>query len=389
MNKKLRYAKLLLSRRVNIRMNESKSVKRLIFDYQTTKLKYVSNATKYLLGFDFEELSIKRFFPSLNISALKKALKLEKLVKIALNNTKETTITAEKVSIGGKSHLSLAVDSINDLILQDDFNHYPAAFLNEDFKVVEVSPSYLKTFTTMKEWYLKPYYQNYLNGYDDDYFKSVKTAIIEERIWYGKVLVETNSGAFEPFLTVIFKNLTTGSFKNGYFLKYFPLEKLRTEFSNFYLKDDFLQLIKNRLLTEVNKKKYLLFIDYNNFKDINDNYGHLAGDQAIFELKALICEVFKDGSFTRYGGDEFLILCTCDVEEKTIIELIYKLEEKAKESLTYQPSNCQRLLSVGIASYPQNGESVNELIKSADKAMYLAKQEKQLYYRAYELKEEV
>jgi len=150
-------------------MNESKSVKRLIFDYQTTKLKYVSNATKYLLGFDFEELSIKRFFPSLNISALKKALKLEKLVKIALNNTKETTITAEKVSIGGKSHLSLAVDSINDLILQDDFNHYPAAFLNEDFKVVEVSPSYLKTFTTMKEWYLKPYYQNYLNGYDDDY----------------------------------------------------------------------------------------------------------------------------------------------------------------------------------------------------------------------------
>ena len=120
----------------------------------------------------------------------------------------------------------------------------------------------------------------------------------------------------------------------------------------------------------------LLFVDLNNFKDINDTQGHAAGDAALQRaaacLKASVREV---DTVSRHGGDEFLIL----LPEVSRAEDAVIVAEKIVAALSgLKPPKAplvQLSASIGISVYPENGADAPTLIERADAAMYVAKRQ--------------
>src|SRR6185503_5817382 len=118
-----------------------------------------------------------------------------------------------------------------------------------------------------------------------------------------------------------------------------------------------------------------LFLDLDDFKRVNDVYGHLVGSHALMEMAAVILSSIRDtDAVARYGGDEFVI-----VLPDTGIELAGTVAERIREKIAKHSFNAGRNLklsltaSFGVASFPEHASSPHQLIACADTAMYEAK----------------
>jgi len=124
-----------------------------------------------------------------------------------------------------------------------------------------------------------------------------------------------------------------------------------------------------------NRPFSLLMMDVDNFKQINDRYGHQIGDQALIWVAGLIQEVAgKDGLAVRYAGDEFMLLLQTDKRTSLLRgeELYKRVHEKSFHPSTAD-SPLQITLSIGIASAPEDAKNSKALIQRADTALYSAK----------------
>ncbi len=137
----------------------------------------------------------------------------------------------------------------------------------------------------------------------------------------------------------------------------------------------------NRLDSEIKRAKRFghqitcLMIDIDDFKEFNDSFGHLAGDDALSELASLINGTCRDIDIVaRFGGEEFTVLLpetgvtggsnAAERIIKTAAEFAFSAGPSQKASLT---------VSIGVASYPFHAEDGADLLKQADKALYHAK----------------
>jgi diguanylate cyclase (GGDEF)-like protein/PAS domain S-box-containing protein len=121
----------------------------------------------------------------------------------------------------------------------------------------------------------------------------------------------------------------------------------------------------------------LLFIDLNEFKEVNDAHGHKAGDQLLIEIANKLRDVVRreNDTIARIVGDEFLILLT-DISQRNHIEAIVGLLlDKFAQPLSVgePPIKIKVDFSIGIALFPEHGESSDILIHRADVAMYKVK----------------
>jgi len=124
-----------------------------------------------------------------------------------------------------------------------------------------------------------------------------------------------------------------------------------------------------------NPRLALLFLDIDNFKQINDACGHAVGD-AVLELAArrLVSSVRSADTVSRYGGDEFLILLS-EVSHPDDATLIADKVIAAIGALSHVGGHVLQLsASVGISLYPDDGVEADTLIACADASMYRAKQ---------------
>lgn len=136
-----------------------------------------------------------------------------------------------------------------------------------------------------------------------------------------------------------------------------------------------------RLDAEINHSKRhghqlsLLMMDIDGFKNVNDTYGHLAGDRVLQEVSRIITgSVRLSDIVSRYGGEEFtMILPEADTSKaREIAERIRKKIEKFKMSV--QPGrDIYITVSIGVSTYPRDGKSSRELLNNADHALYAAK----------------
>jgi len=119
----------------------------------------------------------------------------------------------------------------------------------------------------------------------------------------------------------------------------------------------------------------LLFLDLDRFKSVNDTHGHLIGSRLLAEAGGLIKRIVGPAHDAfRYGGDEFVVLLR-DLDKPAATELAQQLTESlaAARFLTGEGLSLVLTGSSGLATYPQDGATLHDLIRSADTMMYVAK----------------
>jgi diguanylate cyclase (GGDEF)-like protein/PAS domain S-box-containing protein len=129
----------------------------------------------------------------------------------------------------------------------------------------------------------------------------------------------------------------------------------------------------------------LLFVDLDHFKPVNDALGHAAGDELLIAVaERLRAAVRKTDAVARLGGDEFAVLLTDVAHPDVAGALAQKLVDRIGQPYML---NGQRIVvgaSIGVAFYPWDGATVDELLSRADAAMYAAKSQGRRRYRLFD-----
>lgn len=125
----------------------------------------------------------------------------------------------------------------------------------------------------------------------------------------------------------------------------------------------------------------VLFVDLDNFKNINDSLGHIAGDSLLTEIAArLTTSVRESDTVARIGGDEFVLLFP-DIEtdskkgSDSLLHTVQRIIDAVQKPCLIQGQPFSVGCSIGISMYPDDGTSADTLLKYADMAMYRAKQD--------------
>ena len=139
-------------------------------------------------------------------------------------------------------------------------------------------------------------------------------------------------------------------------------------------------LLTDRLIQEINRSERhgdsfaLFFLDIDDFKMINDTYGHDIGDESLKQIAARIEKKRrKSDTFARIGGDEFILIALTAKDKNHLIRLSEKYLNLFSKPLLMKGIELKVSLSMGIALYPQDGKDSLTLINKADQAMYYAK----------------
>lgn len=125
----------------------------------------------------------------------------------------------------------------------------------------------------------------------------------------------------------------------------------------------------------------VMFIDLDGFKAINDTHGHAAGDSVLKAVASQLSQsVREDDTISRYAGDEFMYLLTAVKDNQDLSTVAAKILDSIQSpcdvTVDGQTIRVTVTASVGIAIFPKDGTTVEALIHSADKAMYVAKESK-------------
>ncbi|WP_246943163.1 diguanylate cyclase domain-containing protein [Bacillus pinisoli] len=166
------------------------------------------------------------------------------------------------------------------------------------------------------------------------------------------------------------------------------LEKAETEDKlNFLAYHDELTKLANRLhyrerAEEIirqaktnDENVFVMILDLDRFKFINDEYGHLAGDHVLKETANRLVNVISDnGIVARLGGDEFAVIVT-QLSRNEVEIMARRIVEALKKPVTYNKNQLEVTASVGLSQLHNDGHTLHELKKSADDAMYVAKEQ--------------
>ncbi|MDI3472870.1 MAG: two-component system, cell cycle response regulator [Thermotogaceae bacterium] len=129
-----------------------------------------------------------------------------------------------------------------------------------------------------------------------------------------------------------------------------------------------------RLIAKSSKERWdfsLIVIDLDNFKQINDAFGHLFGDLVLKKLAKIIKSSIRElDSVFRYGGDEFVVVLP-GISKKIAREIAERLLKNIR-NVEFE-DGIRITASIGISSFPEDGETAQSLFESADRALYISK----------------
>lgn len=121
-------------------------------------------------------------------------------------------------------------------------------------------------------------------------------------------------------------------------------------------------------------KLAVIYIDLDNFKNVNDQYGHTVGDQLLTQVGKLLQQHIRESdTVARIGGDEFVVVIENFSHQSEVVALVERiLADFSGQWNEYLPT-IHVTASIGISIYPKDGTDATQLIKAADDAMYEAK----------------
>ncbi len=149
-------------------------------------------------------------------------------------------------------------------------------------------------------------------------------------------------------------------------------------------------LLQNRLEQELklaersHTRLAVLFVDLDNFKNINDSLGHGAGDGVLQQASARIVSCVRDtDTVARMGGDEFVLLLPQASDAAPFDEVCHRIIDALSKPFTLNLSEAYLSASIGVALYPTDGKAGDTLMMNADAAMYQAKRSGKNQYSYY------
>lgn len=220
----------------------------------------------------------------------------------------------------------------------------------------------------------------------EEFYNIMWEVITKTGEWQGEIWNRKKDGTvFPQWLQIFVINDQNGSAKN-YVAIFKDLSQIdsvnkkmlmlleKDALTSVYNRTSFMEKIRQMILYNPTRS-YLLFIDLNGFKDLNDNYGHQIGDLVLVEFAKRLLIVFEKANIARYGGDEFVMFFNEFISKKELITLLEKLSHYLKNNFVIESKKLKFSItcSVGIAKYPEDGNNIDELLYHADKAMYYAK----------------
>jgi diguanylate cyclase (GGDEF)-like protein len=118
----------------------------------------------------------------------------------------------------------------------------------------------------------------------------------------------------------------------------------------------------------------VLFVDLDNFKQINDAHGHLVGDGVLGEVARRLCQCVRDGDYVvRFGGDEFVVLIEEIADWRDVQPVVDRIHSELVEPITLPAGEFRLSVSIGVAEAVPEYRSPEELLAAADRAMYASK----------------
>ena len=142
-----------------------------------------------------------------------------------------------------------------------------------------------------------------------------------------------------------------------------------------------------RSIAEAERKKesvVVMFIDLDDFKKVNDSFGHHVGDKVIQGAALRLKKCLRDiDSIARLGGDEFTLLVPHIGEREDIEVIARRLIESLEELIVAEGNEFRKSISIGISVYPNDANNEDSLLRNADTAMYFAKHTRGPSYKFY------
>lgn len=189
--------------------------------------------------------------------------------------------------------------------------------------------------------------------------------------WMAVTAVRSQTGRIDHHITIL--SDITDRLANEEHLRYLAQHDFLTGLPNrALLQDRFTQAVANARRHA--HKIALMFLDLDNFKEVNDRYGHFTGDQLLQELAQRLSAAVRSGdTVSRYGGDEFILLLPEIQGPDVEAEVVMKIKKHLQEPFAIDGHEFCLSASIGISIYPSDGQDLNELLSRADAAMYAVK----------------
>lgn len=243
-------------------------------------------------------------------------------------------------------------------------------------------------------------YRHYPNHIQGEHWQNLSTAIMlplrfEKRIIGGLTLTWANSihpitqdeqSMLQQYADLAAIAYQAAHLRDNLRQELQEREALHEKISRLAFQDTLTKLANRAALTErLNEEMRLLgsqqrcgalfFIDLDDLKGVNDNWGHFAGDEVIVAAGNKLVRTMEGENvfIARLGGDEFIILLPSCNEREKLARVADRLIENLCEDYPVALTTVRISASIGITIYPQDGATVEEVLKNADNAMYAAK----------------
>ncbi|MEH6443163.1 MAG: EAL domain-containing protein [Oceanospirillaceae bacterium] len=129
------------------------------------------------------------------------------------------------------------------------------------------------------------------------------------------------------------------------------------------------------------------YLDLDGFKSINDRYGHEVGDELLIKISQRMGDTIREGdTIARIGGDEFVVILAGIVNMASCEQILARLLQASMDPVTIDNTILKTTVSIGVTLYPQDGADADQLMRHADQAMYIAKQDGKNRYHMFDVK---